>query len=101
MKAVLPMDLQSEFELVGEHADRVLTGWGEITFSKLTKQHAESLIERGYLGIRKKVAVQRAAVMEPIEAERAEVSADEPQQEKPLRGRKKQQENEANPEVGV
>lgn len=53
MRAILSGEIKGKFELVGDHHDHVVTGWGEIRFSKLTEKHADSLIARGYLGIRR------------------------------------------------
>lgn len=77
MKAKLPADLSKDFELVGSHHDRVVTSWGEITFSKLTRKHADSLISRGYLGLRKKIASIKSAAAKATESVPVEPKAEE------------------------
>jgi hypothetical protein len=69
MRATLSGELKGKFELVGDHHDHVVTGWGEIRFSKLTDKHANALIARGYMGIRKIEAPTAETAIVPVEAE--------------------------------
>jgi hypothetical protein len=98
MKAVLPEALQDEFELVGDHHNQVVTIWGKITFSKLTKKHVESLMRQGYLGIRRKP--QRAVpVAAPEPVAEPEVTAEAA--ETPARRRRNASPEEEKTEDGV